>query len=114
MPPFTCAHKRHFGSRPESSIPGQRRELDNPVKRGRRLPAAYDLSRDRPYGHIKPRKRRGESLVFCRYLHTLYTTGVRLGIVNASWLNRIEAQFQARRSFTSTALTTQVTPSKRP
>jgi len=30
----------------------------------RHLLAAYDLSRDRLYGHIKPRKRRGEFLVF--------------------------------------------------
>jgi transposase len=98
----------------------------------RHLLAAYDLSRDRLYGHIKARKRRGEFLVFCRYLRTLYPTGVRLGIVldnfsphlstrddprvaewaaannvelaytptNASWLNRIEAQFQALRYFT--------------
>jgi transposase len=97
----------------------------------RHLLAAYDLSRDRLYGHIKPRKRRGEFLVFCRYLRTLYPPGVRLGIVldnfsphlstrtdrrvanwaaannvelayvptNASWLNRIEAQFTALRYF---------------
>lgn len=47
----------------------------------RHLLAAYDLSRDRLYGHIKPRKRRGEFLVFLRYLRTLYPPGVRLGIV---------------------------------
>jgi transposase len=98
----------------------------------RHLLAAYDLSRDKLYGHIKPRKRRGEFLVFLRYLRTLYPPGIRLGIVldnfsphlstrddprvaewaaannvelaytptNASWLNRIEAQFQALRYFT--------------
>ena len=98
----------------------------------RHLLAAYDLSRDRLYGHVKPRKRRGEFLVFLRYLRTLYPPRVRLGIVldnfsphlstrtdrrvadwaaannvelayvppNASWLNRIEAQFQALRYFT--------------
>jgi transposase len=98
----------------------------------RHLLAAYDLNRDRLYGHIKPRKRRGEFLVFLRYLRTLYPSGVRLGLVldnfsphlstrddsrvgqwaaannvelaytptNASWLNRIEAQFQALRYFT--------------
>jgi transposase len=97
----------------------------------RHLLAAYDLSRDRLYGHTKPRKRRGEFLVFLRYLRTLYPPGVRLGIVldnfsphlstrtdrrvadwaaannvelayvptNASWLNRIEAQFTALRYF---------------
>jgi transposase len=96
----------------------------------RHLLAAYDLSRDKVYGHIKPRKRRGEFLVFLRYLRTLYPTEVRLGLVldnysphlstredpqvgqwaannvelayvptNASWLNRIEAQFTALRYF---------------
>ncbi len=47
----------------------------------RHLLAAYDLSRDRLYGHTKARKRRGEFLVFLRSLHTLYPSGVRLGIV---------------------------------
>ena len=97
----------------------------------RHLLAAYDLSRDKLYGHIKPRKRRGEFLVFLRYLRTLYPPKVRLGLVldnysphlstrddprigqwaaahnvelayvptNASWLNRIEAQFTALRYF---------------
>jgi transposase len=52
----------------------------------RHLLAAYDLSRDRLYGHVKPRKRRGEFLIFLRYLRSLYPPGVRLAIVldNAS------------------------------
>jgi DDE superfamily endonuclease len=86
----------------------------------------------RLYGHVKPRKRRGEFLVFLRYVRSLYPPGVRLGLVldnysphlstrddprvgqwaaannvdlayvptNASWLNRIEAQFTALRYFT--------------
>jgi transposase len=98
----------------------------------RHLLAAYDLSRDKLYGHIKPRKRRGEFLAFLRYLRTLYPLTVRIGIVldnfsphlstandprvgdwaaannielaytptNASWLNRIQAQFTALRYFT--------------
>jgi transposase len=98
----------------------------------RHLLAAYDLNRDRLYGHIKLRKRRGELLVFLRYLRTLYPPGVRIGLVldnfsphlstrddprvgdwaaannvelaytptNASWFNRIEAQFTALRYFT--------------
>jgi transposase len=97
----------------------------------RHLLAAYDLSRDKLDGHIKPRKRRGEFLAFVRYLRTLYPLTVRIGIVldnfsphlptaddaragdwaannveladtptNASWLNRIEAQFTALRYFT--------------
>jgi transposase len=98
----------------------------------RHLFAAYDLGTDKIYGHIKPNKKRGTFLVFCRYLRTLYPPEVRIGIVldnfsphlstrvdtrvgdwaeannvefsyvptNASWLNRIEAQFQALRYFT--------------
>jgi hypothetical protein len=45
------------------------------------LLATYDLSRDRLYGHTKPRKRRGEFLVFLRYLRTLHPPRVRLGMV---------------------------------
>jgi len=41
----------------------------------RHLLAAHDLSRDRLYGHIKPRKRRGEFLVFLRYPRTVYRLG---------------------------------------
>ena len=94
--------------------------------------AVYDLSRDRLYGHVKPRNRRGEFLTFCRSVRSLSPPGVRLAIVldnasphlttrhdrrvgqwaaannvelaytptNASWLNRIEAQFTALRYFT--------------
>jgi transposase len=52
----------------------------------RHLIAVYDLSRDRLYGHVKPRKRRGEFLTFCRYVRGLYPPGVRLAVVldNAS------------------------------
>ena len=47
----------------------------------RHLLAAYDLSRDKLYGHVKPRKRRGEFLVFLRYVRSLYPPGVRIAIV---------------------------------
>ena len=98
----------------------------------RHLFGAYDLSRDRLYGHIKTRKGRTEFVEFLRYVRTLHPTSVRLGIVldnfsphlstkkdrrvaewaaannvelaytptYTSWLNRIEAQFQALRYFT--------------
>ena len=94
--------------------------------------AAYDLNRDKMYGHIKVKKDRTTFLESCRYLRTLYPPEVRVAIVldnfsphlstkqdqrvgdwaeannielayvptNASWLNRIEAQFQALRYFT--------------
>ncbi|MGO8870752.1 MAG: IS630 family transposase [Acidimicrobiales bacterium] len=98
----------------------------------RHLMAAYDLNRDKLYGHVKVKKDRTTFLEFCRYLRTLYPPDVRIAIVmdnfsphlstrvdtrvgdwakannvelayvptNASWLNRIEAQFQALRYFT--------------
>lgn len=94
--------------------------------------AAYDLEKDKIYGHIKTKKDRTTFLEFCRYLRGLYPPEVRIAIVldnfsphlstdkdtrvgdwaqtnnvelayvptNASWMNRIEAQFQALRYFT--------------
>jgi transposase len=47
----------------------------------RHLLAAYDLSRDRLYGHVKTRKGRTEFLAFCRYLRSLYPPEVRIAIV---------------------------------
>jgi hypothetical protein len=47
----------------------------------RHLFAAYDLSTDRLYGHIKKTKNRSKFLEFCRYLRTLYPPTVRMAIV---------------------------------
>jgi len=47
----------------------------------RHLLAAYDLSTDRLYGHIKARKGRTELLAFLRYLRTLHPPQVRLAVV---------------------------------
>jgi transposase len=94
----------------------------------RHLLSAYDVSRDRLYGHVKNRKGRIEFMQFCRYIRSLYPADVRLHFVldnfsphkgeqvrdwaadnnvelaytpfYASWLNRIEAQFKALRYFT--------------
>ena len=94
----------------------------------RHLIAAYDISRDRLYGHIKKRKDRPHFLEFCRYIRSLYPAGTQLHFIldnfsphhgkqmrdwatmnnvelaytphYASWLNRIEAQFRALRYFT--------------
>ena len=98
----------------------------------RHLMAAYDLTQDKIYGHIKTKKDRRTFLEFCRYLRSLHPPDVRIAIVldnfsphlstkrdtrvgdwaeannvelayvptNASWMNRIEAQFQALRYFT--------------
>jgi transposase len=47
----------------------------------RHLFGAYDLARDKPYGHIKPRKHRTTFLEFCRYLRSLYPREDRIAIV---------------------------------
>ena len=93
----------------------------------RHLLAAYDVARDRLYGHVKPHKRRVDFLAFCRYLRSLHPPRVRLHLIldnfsphkgdavrawaaannvelaytpfYGSWLNRIEAQFKALRYF---------------
>jgi transposase len=98
----------------------------------RHMMGAYDLNRDRLYGHIVVRKDRTAFLRFLRYIRSWYPPEVRIGIVldnfsphlstkkdqrvgewaaannvelaytptYSSWLNRIEAQFQALRYFT--------------
>jgi len=47
----------------------------------RHLLAAYDLSTDRLYGHITPKKGRTEFLAFCRYVRSLHPANVRIAIV---------------------------------
>ena len=98
----------------------------------RHMMGAYDLNRDRLYGHIVAKKDRTAFLRFLRYVRSWYPPDVRIGIVldnfsphlstktdqrvgdwaaannvelaytptYSSWLNRIEAHFQALRYFT--------------
>ncbi len=47
----------------------------------RHLLAAYDLSTDRLYGHVKTKKGRIEFLAFCRYIRSLHPPEVRIAIV---------------------------------
>jgi transposase len=47
----------------------------------RHLFGAYDLHRDRLYGHVKARKGRTEFLQFLRYLRSLYPPEVRTALV---------------------------------
>jgi transposase len=120
-----------------------RGDVDRPRRRRRRatynrphgvrhMMGAYDLNRDRLYGHIVTTKDRTAFLRFLRYIRSWYPPEVRIGIVldnfsphlstkkdtrvgewaaannvelaytptYSSWLNRIEAQFQALRYFT--------------
>jgi hypothetical protein len=45
------------------------------------LIAAYDVSADRLYGHIKKRKIRVELLEFCRYIRSLHPAETRLHFI---------------------------------
>jgi transposase len=47
----------------------------------RHLLAGYDLSTDRLYGHVVPRKARTEFLRFCRYLRSLHPGEVRIALI---------------------------------
>ena len=62
----------------------------------RHLLAAYDLSRDRLYGHIKPRKGRTEFLAFCRYIRSLYPPEVRLALVMDNFSPHLSTKTDSR------------------
>lgn len=47
----------------------------------RHLFAAYDLTKDKLYGHIKPKRNRTRFLEFCRYLRSLLPPEMRIAIV---------------------------------
>ncbi|WP_435876563.1 transposase, partial [Rhodococcus pyridinivorans] len=47
----------------------------------RHLFAAYDLGKDKLFGHVKTTKNRTTFLEFCRYLRSLYSAEVRIAIV---------------------------------
>jgi transposase len=51
----------------------------------RHLLAAYDLSTDRLYGHVKARKGRTEFLAFCRHIRSLHPPEVRIAVVLDNW-----------------------------
>ncbi|MEU0163502.1 IS630 family transposase [Streptomyces sp. NPDC006261] len=73
-----------FGGRhrdPDREPRRRRRATYNRPHGVRHLFAAYDLAKDKLYGHIKKTKNRSKFLEFCRYLRTLYPPTVRLAIV---------------------------------
>ncbi|GGQ32316.1 hypothetical protein [Streptosporangium pseudovulgare] len=47
----------------------------------RHLFAAYDLSKNQLYGHIKKTKTRSKFLEFCRYLRSLHSADKRISII---------------------------------
>ncbi len=62
--------------------PRRRRRATSTRPHGvRHMFGAYDLGRDRLYGHVKARKGRTQFLEFCRYLRSLYLPEVRVALV---------------------------------
>ncbi len=99
----------------------------NRFKGVKHLLAAYDLSKDKMYAHMKKRKTHVEFLVFLKYLRSLHPISILIQIIldnfsphavpnvleyakvsnmelvftptNASWLNPIEPHFGPLRKF---------------
>jgi transposase len=89
---------RHWARRADCAGPRRRRRRAT-YKRPhgvRHLLAAYDLRRDRLYGHIKPRKGRTEFLAFCRYIRSLYPPDVRLAFVLDNFSAHLSTQTDRR------------------
>jgi transposase len=57
---------------------------------------AYDLGRDRLYGHVKQRKGRTQFLAFCRYLRTLHPPEVRIALVLDNFSPHLSTRADAR------------------
>lgn len=74
---------KQWASRGGKSTAPRRRRRATYTRTGgvRHLFAAYDLDKDRLYGHIKARKGRTQFLAFCRYIRSRYPKGVRIAIV---------------------------------
>jgi transposase len=62
----------------------------------RHLLAAYDLSTDRLYGHIKLRKGRTEFLAFLRYVRSLHPEAVRIAVVLDNFSPHLSTKKDAR------------------
>jgi len=62
----------------------------------RHLLAAYDLNRDRLYGHVKVTKNRTMFLTFCRYLRSLYPPDVRIAIICDNFSPHLSTKVDSR------------------
>jgi transposase len=91
----------HWAERDENGAPraGPRRRRRATYKRPhgvRHLLAAYDLSTDKLYGHVKVKKGRSEFLAFLRYLRSLHPPGVRIAVVLDNFSPHLSTKLDAR------------------
>jgi hypothetical protein len=82
----------------------------------RHLFAACELGEDKLSGHIKPRKTRARFLEFCRYLRSLYESGVRLAIICDNFSPHLSTATDGRAGAWAAANNTEIayTPSHDP
>ena len=66
---------------PRSRAPAEDAATYNRNDGVRHLFAAYNLIDNKLFGHVKPRKKRAQSLEFCRYLRSLHPPETRIAIV---------------------------------
>ena len=62
----------------------------------RHLLAAYDLSTDKLYGHVKSKKGRSDFLAFCRYIRTLHPPHVRIAIILDNFVPHLSTKKDTR------------------
>ena len=82
----------------ESAAPRRRRRRATYTRPHgvRHLLAAYDLSSDKLYGHVKERKTRTEFLAFVRYLRSLHPVSTRIAVVLDNFSPHLTTKQDAR------------------
>jgi len=92
---------RHWAERDTTGAPrsGPRRRMRATFTRPngvRHLLAAYDLSTDKLYGHVKSKKGRTDFLAFMRYVRTLHPAHVRIAIIMDNFVPHLSTKKDTR------------------
>jgi transposase len=92
---------RHWAERDTNGAPrsGPRRRMRATFTRPngvRHLLAAYDLSSDKLYGHVKSKKGRTDFLAFMRYVRTLHPAHIRIAIIMDNFVPHLSTKKDTR------------------